>query len=222
MLWILISLFFIWLFCREIRNSIVAPVGYDFPRPASKPFLAAMLALALVFAWPPFQNWHFQRFLSAKATEIADAHPAKVHCNTIVDTMFDQHMLASAHADPKTGEIDIQYPWCKTLRAFLAHPDRASEEEIDSLNLLTHESMHVRGEYNEALTECEAVQRNYRAAKILGVPARIAKKDALAYYYGDYMRREQIGGLAGSYYSDQCAPGRGMDEYLSDSTWAAN
>ncbi len=221
MLWILISLFFGWLVFREIRNSIAAPAGYDFPRPASKPYLAAMSILALLFAWPPYQNWQFQRFLSAKATEIADSHPARVHCNTIVDTMLDQNMLASAHADPRTGEIGIQYPWCRTLRAFLAHPDRASREEIDSLNLITHESMHVRGEYNEAVTECEAVQRNYRAAKILGVPDRIARKDALAYYYGDYMRREQVGGLAGSYFSDQCAPGKALDENLVDSTWSA-
>lgn len=26
--------------------------------------------------------------------------------------------------------------------------------------------------------------------------------------------------MQGAYYSDQCAPGKGMDEHLSDSTWA--
>jgi hypothetical protein len=97
---------------------------------------------------------------------------------------------------------------------------RANGEEIASLAMFTHESMHVRGEYNEARTECEAVQRNYRAAKLLGVPDATAKKDALAYYYGDYMMREKIGGMAGDYFSDQCAPGKAMDEHLSDSTWA--
>jgi hypothetical protein len=54
--------------------------------------------------------------------------------------------------------------------------------ELASLGLFTHESMHVRVELNEALTECEAVQRNYRAARLLVVPDAIAKRNALDYY----------------------------------------
>jgi len=220
MLWILTSLFFAWCAFREIRRSIVAPPGFDFPTPLSKPYLAIVLALAPVFAWPPIHIWRFQRFLSAKATELAENHRAKVHCNTIFDTMLDSEMLFAGHADPKTGEIGIQHPWCGTLIAYLNHPDRASHEELASLNLFTHESMHVRGELNEALTECEAVQRNYRAAKLLGVKGVIAKRNALDYYNINYQQRREIGGMQGGYYSDQCAPGKAMDEHLSDSTWA--
>jgi hypothetical protein len=80
--------------------------------------------------------------------------------------------------------------------------------------------MHVRGGMNEALTECEAVQRNYRAAKLLGVPDGTAKRNALDYYNITYRQRGKIGGMQSAYYSDQCAPGKAMDEHLSDSTWA--
>ena len=92
-------------------------------------------------------------------------------------------------------------------------------DELHSLNILTHESMHVRGELNEAITECQAVQRNYRAAKLLGVPDNIARKNALEYYYGSYMQLKEGGPNAARYFSDQCAPGKEMDEHLSDSTW---
>jgi hypothetical protein len=220
MLWILISLFFCWCAFREIRGSFIAPAGYDLPMPVSKPYLAVVLALAVLFAWPTVHRWHFQHFLSVKATELADNHRAKVHCNTMFDTMLDSEMLASGHANPRTGEIGIQKPWCGTLMSYLAHPGRATELEVVSLDIFTHESMHIRGEMNEALTECEAVQRNYRAAKLLGVPDAIAKRNALDYYNTSYQQRGKIGGLAGSYYSDQCAPGKAMDEHLSDSTWA--
>ncbi len=81
-------------------------------------------------------------------------------------------------------------------------------------------SMHIRGEMNEALTECEAVQRNYRAAKLLGVADVTAKKNALDYYAVAYQQRGRIGGMQGAYYSEQCAPGKAMDEHLTDSTWA--
>jgi hypothetical protein len=220
MLWILASLFFIGCALREIHRSSVAPPGFDFPTPVSMPYLAIVLTLAALFAWPPVRTWHFQRFLSATATELADHHVAKVHCNTIFDTMLDPEMLAAGHANAQTGEIGIQHPWCGTLMSYLNHPDRATARELVSLDMFTHESMHIRGETNEALTECEAVQRNYRAARLLGVPDGIAKRNALDYYNGEYQRRAKIGGMQTAYYSDQCAPGKALDEHLSDSTWA--
>ncbi len=220
MLWMLASLFFMWCAFREVRGSIVARPGYDFPTPITKPYLALVSALAVCCAWPPFHTWHFERFLSEKATELADNHRAKVHCNTLFDTMFDPEMLAAGHASPLTGKIVFQAPWCDTLMSYLAHPARADEREIESLNMFTHESMHVRGEMNEAKTECEAVQRDYRAAKLLGVRDDIAKRTALRYYDTIYQMRADSGVLQGEYFSKECAPGKALDEHLSDSTWA--
>ena len=218
--WILLSLLFFWCAYREVVASIVAPAGFDSPRPVSKSYVAIMLILAALLAWPPLHRWHFEHFLSAKATELADNHGARVHCSTVFDAIFDPEMLAGGHADPRTGKIVIQPPGCTTLSSYLHHPGRASESELWSLGLFTHESMHVRGELNEALTECEAVQRNYRAAKLLGVPDRIAKENALAYYKIIYRRRSTRGYMQAQYYSSECAPGKAMDEHLRDSSWA--
>ena len=220
MLWILASLFFFWCAFREIRDSIVAPAGFDSSRPVEKPYLALVLGLAVALAWPPVHTWYFQWFLSVKATQLADGHRARVHCNTLFDTMLDPEMLASGHASPTTGRIVLQKPWCSTLTSYLHHPGRASHEELNSLDLITHESMHVRGEMNEARTECQAVQRNYRAAKLLGVSDAIAKQNALDIYNINYQERGRIGGIQAAYYSAQCAPGKELDEHLVDSTWA--
>jgi hypothetical protein len=132
----------------------------------------------------------------------------------------DPELLAAGHADPRTGNIVIQPPGCSTLSSYLHHPDRASEHELWSLGMFTHESMHVRGELNEARTECEAVQRNYRAARLLGVPDLIAERNALDYYNIIYQRRRHLGVMQAQYYSSECAPGKAMDEHLSDSTWS--
>lgn len=221
MLWIAVSLFFVWCAFREIHNSIVAPPGFDSPQPLSKPYLAIVLILGVLFAWPPVHRWHFEHFLAEKATILADDHRATVRCNSMFDTMLDPEALAIGHANPKTGKIGIQQPWCAVLSSYLSHPYRASENELASLDMFTHESMHVRGELNEAKTECQAVQRNYRAAKLLGVPDDTARKNALDYYNLLYQRRAEVGGLSGSYYSRECAPGKALDEHLEDSTWAA-
>ncbi len=95
-------------------------------------------------------RWHFEHFLSGKASELAGRHPAIVHCNTVFDTMLDPEMLAAGHANPRTGRIGIQSPWCDRLMAYLRHPGQASAEEIWSLNMFTHESMHVRGECGQS------------------------------------------------------------------------
>jgi hypothetical protein len=220
MLWILASLFFCWCAFREIRASLVAPPGFDSPSPVSKPYLATVLVLAVAFALPTVHRWYFQHFLSVRATVLADNHRATVHCNTLFDTMLDPEMLAAGHADPRTGKIGLQSPWCDVLSSYLRHPNRADLRELQSLDMFTHESMHVRGEMNEAITECEAVQRNYRAAKLLGVADETAKRNAWDYYNGGYQQRGKIGGMQAAYYSEQCAPGKSMDEHLSDSTWA--
>lgn len=222
MLWILAALFFSWLFFREFRRRRVAPAGYDQPdtRPLDKTYLAIVGTLALAFAWPPFHYWHFERFLTRIANELAGTRHAKVHCNTVFDTLLDPESLSIGHANFETGQIVIQYPWCERIMDYLDHPARASREEIASLNMLTHESMHVRGEHNEARTECQAVQRNYRTARLMGVPDRIAAKNARDYYQGYYMDRGKIGGFQAPYFSDECAPGKALDEQLTDSTWA--
>lgn len=203
MFWIALSIFFCWLIYRELTGHLAI----------SKFYLAVLIILALAFAWPPFHLWRFERLLSATARQLAENHPAKVHCNTLFDTLFDEEARVMGHADPKTGYIVIQYPLCSTLMDYLKHPYRASMDEIISLHILTHESMHTRGEYDEAKAECQAVQRNFRTAKLLGVPDSTAKQNALEYYKKHYLMRSD------SYFSKECAPGKAMDEHLSDAVW---
>ncbi|MGZ5009803.1 MAG: hypothetical protein ACXV74_02450 [Methylobacter sp.] len=217
----MISLFFFWLIFREFKRSMTS-LGFDRapPEPVYKPYVAILFVLALLFARSPIHYWYFQRYLSSIATELADSHPAKVHCNTAFDSIFDREPTFS-HASPENGEIVFQPPECERLMDYIDHPDRANLYELHSLATLTHESMHVRGELDEAKTECAAIQRNYRAAKLLGVPDNIARKNALEYYFGPYMQLKERGPNAARYFSDQCAPDKEMDEHLSDSTWIA-
>jgi len=222
MFWVLLSLFFCWLIYREYRATEVAPVDMPLTRGVWKPYVYVLAVLAAVSIWQPIHTWLFEQRLSRIATELADSHVAHVHCNTVIDTMFDPHSTNIGHASPETGQIAFQYPWCNTLMAYLRHPKRADSEELESLALLTHESMHVRGEMNEARTECQAVQRNYRTARMLGVADEVAKRNALDYYYKIYMTRAYKEGDPDRYFSDQCVPGGELDEHLGDASWSSH
>lgn len=219
-----ISLFFFWLIFREFKIRKVAARGFDRPDPTpiSKMYVAILLIFALSFAWTPVRYWIFERFLTSKANMLTAPMKAKVHCNTVFDSFFDSNYFAAGHANLETGQIVFQHPWCGRLMDYISHPENANREELFSLAIFTHESMHIRGELNEAKTECQAVQRNYRAAKLLGVADGIAKQNAQSYYRDFYLNRGNMGEMQAPYFSAECAQGKELDEQLDDAIWTRN
>ncbi|MEO7062648.1 MAG: hypothetical protein ABI082_02590 [Dokdonella sp.] len=219
MLWWTFAALFAGLALREIYYGIVVEPGYSEPHKIFKGYVVVMLAIAATFAYLPLRKLLFERFLESKARILAGTSKVTVHCNTLFDTAVDPMSLASGHANPATGEIVLQAPWCGVLRNHLRHPERMDMRGIFSVQMFAHEVMHVRGELNEAITECEALQRHYRAARLLGIPDDIARKGGTLFYETQYKARRSIGGMQAAYYSDECAPGKQLDEHLEDSTW---
>jgi hypothetical protein len=221
MLWWAMAALFLWLALREVYYGFVARPGFTEPQELQKSYVLILLLIATAFAWTPLRTWRFEQFLTAKARILSGSDKATVHCNTFFDTAIDPMSLASGHADPETGRIVFQKPWCGVLMDHLRHPERMDREGIFSVQMFAHEAMHVRGEMNEAITECQAIQRHARAARLLGIaPDALAKESGMTYYRQYYQQRKQIGGMQAVYYTDACAPGRSLDEKLDDSTWA--
>lgn len=219
MLWWAFAGLFVWLAVREIHAGLVAVDGFSGPQDISKAYVLLMLSIAAAFAYTPIRYFAFERFLSEKARILAESSKVTVHCNTLFDTAVDPMSLSSGHADLETGHIVFQKPWCGVLMDHLQHPERMDPRGIFSVQMLAHEAMHARGEMNEAITECQAVQRHYRAARLLGIPDDFAKKSGRIFYETQYKDRRSIGGMQAAYYSAQCAPGEALDEMLDDSTW---
>lgn len=220
MLWWLTSAFFGWLALREIYQTRVARPGYGLSgAQVSIPYVCAMLFIAALFAYTPIRYARFESYLTKKAQILSGSPQATVHCNTLFDTFFDSEVFSAGHANMDTGEIALQHPWCGRLMDYLSRPQGASLDEIDSLHILVHESMHIRGERNEARADCQAIQRDYRASKLVGIPDAVAKANSQVYYLGEYQKRASQGSFSSQYYSDQCAPGKALDEKLPDSTW---
>ncbi len=220
MVWLLIACFLGWLIWREFYLCYVPPKGYDRPNEkVSIPYVLVLGLFALAFAYLPFRAWQFERFLTKQARVLSESPKATVHCNTVVDAFFDPHSLAAGHANFETGKIVFQYSWCEQLRGHLKHPEKPTEPDLFSVQIFAHEAMHIRGERNEAKTECQALQRYSRAAQLLGVPTSTANKNAATYYRDHYLRRGQGGPMQQDYFSPECAPGRALDERLPDASW---
>ena len=220
MLWILTSLFFFWCAYHEIRTSIVPPPGFDSPLPVSKPYLAIVLALGALFAWPPVHTWYFEWFLSAKATELADNHRARVHCNTVWDTMLNAEMLAAAHANPRTAEIGIQHPWCGTLMSYLHHPQRASEKELWSLGIsrtraCTYGASSTKRKPNVKPCSETTVRRSSSVFRMTS-----QKEMRSTTTTSSTRSAAESAACKANILRSDAPPGKPLDEHLPDSTWA--
>ncbi len=220
MLWWASAGFFLWLAVRELFHGLVPKQGFSQPHTIFKSYVLLTLLIAAALAYTPVRYWRFERLLTDKAKILSGSQQARVHCNTLFDTLLDPNSLAAGHANPMTGRIVLQKPWCGVLMDYLRAPEKMDRRGIASLNLFVHETMHIRGELNEAVTECQAIQRLSRAARLLGVQTeQLARQSGMLYYQSQYQDRGRIGGMQAPYYSDQCAPGKALDEHLADSTW---
>lgn len=209
MLWVLMSLLFVYLLYRELSNPLLEisefsafDIGY----------VAALLLLAIAFAWPPFRNWRFEKRLSEIAGVLAERPDVSVHCNSVFDAIFDNEINVAGHANPETGEIVLQHSWCGKLMDYLALPENANDELSWSMSLFVHEAMHARGETIESKTECQAIQRRVHAERLFDVPERIARKNAAHYYENLYWQRHP-------YFVAECVSGGALDERLAGWTW---
>ena len=220
MLWWLMATLFGWLAYRELYYSYVPPRGFDQPDPNRSVNFAILFAvIAAAFAYTPVRYWFFERSLTQKARILSENERAYVHCNTLFDTFFDTAVFAAGHADPETGRIVFQYPWCSRLMDHLKSPKHLTKEELFSMGMLAHEAMHIRGEFNEAKTECQAIQRYARTSMLFGIAEDIAKANGMVYFKTHYQQRSQQGPHSSQYFSAECEPGKILDERLTDSTW---
>ena len=220
MLWWLMAALFGWLAFREIYYGYVPRPGFDRPNPESSvPYAVVLVLIALAFAYIPIRYWFFERGLTEKARALSENSMAHVHCNTMADTIFDRNVFAAGHAQFETGRIVFQYPWCARLMDHVKRPQRPSDEELFSMQIFAHEAMHIRGERDEAKTECQAIQRFARASMLFGISEDIARVNGMAYFNNYYQQRAQHGEMSSQYFSPECAPGKALDERLFDSTW---
>jgi hypothetical protein len=201
-------LFFVYLIYRELRHNRNLPNRFD---TFNKTYLAVLILLAISSLWLPLKQWRLESFLSEKASELAGIQSVTVHCNSLLDSIFTPSVNLAGLAYFEERKIVFEYQWCNYITEYLDHPENVSSRELFSLAIFTHESMHIRGERDEQKTECQAIQRNHIASKLLGVPDLIARKNAIAYYKTYYPQHP--------YFTRSCAPGKKFDEALADSVW---
>ncbi|MEM6985156.1 MAG: hypothetical protein AAF499_01350 [Pseudomonadota bacterium] len=209
MFWyLLFAGFFAWLIYREIQR----PVPFDAPRGSfSYGYMGTLSLLFLFCAWLIIDHVRFERMLTQHARVVSGNPDADVHCQSLLETMLDPMPMAVAHARPDTGQIEFKATWCSHLADHLDDPANAQGEALWAMHVFTHEVMHIRGELNEQITDCQAYQRNQAMAERFGIPRDIAARNATAIYENRSRHKK--------YFSAQCRAGGRLDESLPTPPW---
>ena len=114
---------------------------------------------------------------------------------------------------PET-KTTIKREQCRALASFTRSGGiRPSRDEMIAVHVLTHESMHMSGIGSEVASECRAMQRDARMARLLGA----GRSDAR--YLASWYWRTVYPHMTPAYRSDDCGPGQALDEGLPDPPW---
>jgi len=176
--------------------------------------LAALGAGLLV---PVVRHHRLEGRLTDVATTLVGAR-ATVHCQTAGRELMD---LGTELGYVKWGpqgvpehETLIKRAPCNHLAAYLRGDHaRPSQQEIIAVHVLSHESRHMAGTTDEAVTECQAMQRDAWTARLLGASPEEALALVHSYWLTVYPR------MPDDYRTGECSPGGPLDEHLSDAPW---
>jgi hypothetical protein len=179
---------------------------------------AVLVAVGLLALVPVVRHARLENGLSRVASRLVGA-PVQVRCQSFGEELVatDQHLgFVQWGPDGRPeGRTTIMREPCDALASYLSSDHRQpSEEEVRAVHVLSHESRHMAGAMDEAQAECQAMQRDAAAARLLGADAAEARRLARYYWLADYPRMPE------EYRSGECAAGGAWDEHLPDAPWA--
>jgi hypothetical protein len=227
---------------RRLYSSANAPVGQRNPtglnlgacvadsedmRIAIAVILAGILGAAFVYHE---RRSALEHDLSAVATQLAE-RPVHVHCQGFTGDLVDVTPEAGTVRFDQNGRpadvTNLKRPVCSALHRFghdvktpayaCVIADASCPEKIVydvfAVQTLAHESWHLRGNTNEALTECHALQTTAFAATLFGADEQTAQATAT------YALRHIYPYLPDEYRTPLCTDGGPMDLRPTDPHW---
>lgn len=182
------------------------------------PILISVVVIALLAGGFSLMRTHTaeRRYSDAakKMLKRADVH---VDCQSLTGALLDVFGYGGYVPYKNDGSLptDAKLMWdtCRDLGHWTNDRGTHDRDQIIAVHVLTHETMHLGGEYNEANAECFAIQHDSQMAQILG--ATPTQGDTLAETYW----REVYPHMRDDYRTSECVPGGALDIHPDTPEW---
>ena len=135
--------------------------------------LVVALSVLLVVIGGSEARWQFLQYSASSALKEVTGNPnARLQCQRLSESWID---MDSGSIEGKVNSNDVntanlKYRQCNDLFMWMQSWDKSSpsQAQMMAIHVLTHEGVHTTGQFNEAITECTAVQRDPMMTKALG------------------------------------------------------
>ena len=192
--------------------------------------LALACSAAVFLGWGKYETRELEHRLGSIASDIAGRHVG-VHCQGVVGAALDVTGEAGSvmfGPDGKPADItDLKRDVCHRLGRYPHEHGSArfactvsgtrcgldTLKSLHALQTLAHESWHLAGERNEAITECDALQTTAWVAEQLGATEAEGHAAARTVYEQLYPR------MPSEYQTSDCRDGGALDRHPQSSVW---
>ena len=179
--------------------------------------VSLLVVAALGCWWPVYRHHQLEQRLSTAASQVV-GFPVHVHCQTFGEAFVDAGAESGWVAFGADGALEhqtlLKQDICGALASFPSGGSQLTSEQVVAVHVLTHESMHMQGEADEAVAECRAKQRDALTAQALGASAEVGQELAWRYWMAVYPRMSE------PYVSPDCVLAGALDEQLPDAPWS--
>ena len=120
------------------------------------------------------------------AVMIAGKQAGVLHCQRLSETMFFVGAESGHIVTAPNGKLVgmLTYEICRDFKSWLAsNKTKVNTSIATTLHVIVHESVHLTGEFDEAKTECKAMELDAKMAEALGASSEVS--EALAKIYHD-------------------------------------
>lgn len=126
----------------------------------------------------------FENKLSSVVNEVSGTKGGTVHCQRFSEAFFDTKVSELGHVNQDKPKVAVvNYQQCQQIFSWLeSGKGNPTLDQVHALHVLTHEAVHVSGQYNEAVTECTAINRDHITVRELGGSEETGHKVASSYY----------------------------------------
>jgi len=168
---------------------------------------AVVLILGLMLAVYVEVGHHQRQHLATVAMSAVTDNPhATADCERLTQSLLSARQFTGYVYQARSDVAFYKYQVCKDVWAYAAgHQDHPSVDQIASVHLIAHETMHVNGIWNEAEAECKATQLDYLVAEKLGATPEQARELQARYFAVLYKYNRS------DYVSSECREGGEYD-----------
>jgi hypothetical protein len=149
------------------------------------PLISCLLVIGMlgIFGVPEIQWLSSEHQASLAVAAISGNPKGKLVCQRFSEAFFDPNVSIAGYVDWDQPDVAVlKWAQCEQLFKWMnSDKKNPTAEEMSAVHVLTHESVHVSGNRDEASTECTAVSKDSAMAQFLG--ASRAQGNHIATFY---------------------------------------